>query len=90
MLTVSLVIGIVVSVLLTELIGISPGGIIVPGYVALVLDQPEALAGFLVISAATYGILLLLSKVLLLYGSRRFGVTNRQTIDPHHLYCALI
>ena len=75
MLTVSLVIGIVVSILLTELIGISPGGIIVPGYVALVLDQPAALAGFLVISAGTYGILLLLSKVLLLYGSRRFGVT---------------
>ena len=74
MLTVSLAIGIVVSVLLTELIGISPGGVVVPGYVALLLDRPAALAGFFVISAATYGIIRLLSKVLMLYGARRFGV----------------
>ena len=40
MLTATLIIGVVVSLLLTELVGLTPGGIIVPGYVALLLDRP--------------------------------------------------
>ena len=74
MLTAALAIGIVVSLVLTELIGLTAGGIIVPGYVALLLDRPTALAGFLVVAAASYGIVRALSMVLMLYGSRRFAV----------------
>lgn len=74
MLTAALVIGVVVSRLLTEWIGLSPGGIIVPGYVALLLDRPAALLGFLIVAAASYGIVLALSTRLMLYGSRRFSV----------------
>jgi gamma-polyglutamate biosynthesis protein CapC len=73
-LTAALTIGIVVSLALTEVIGLSAGGIIVPGYVALLLDRPTALAGFLVVAAASYGIVRALSMVLMLYGSRRFAV----------------
>jgi len=53
-LTASLIIGVVVSLLLTELVGLSPGGIIVPGYVALLLDRPAALLAFLLVAAASY------------------------------------
>ena len=74
MLTAALTIGIVVSLALTEVIGLSAGGIIVPGYVALLLDRPAALAGFLVVAAASYSILRALGMVLMLYGSRRFAV----------------
>jgi gamma-polyglutamate biosynthesis protein CapC len=73
-LTAALIIGVVVSLALTELIGLSPGGIIVPGYVALLLDRPLALAAFLLIALASYGILRALGMYLMLYGSRRFAV----------------
>jgi hypothetical protein len=54
-LTAALIIGVVVSLALTELIGLSPGGIIVPGYVALLLDRPLALAAFLMVALLSYG-----------------------------------
>src|SRR5262249_12456915 len=73
-LTAALIIGVVVSLALTELVGLSPGGIIVPGYVALLLDRPLALAAFLLIALASYGILRAVGVYLMLYGSRRFAV----------------
>ena len=74
MLTAALTIGIVVSLALTEVVGLSAGGIIVPGYVALLLDRPTVLAGFLAVAMASYGIVRALGTVLMLYGSRRFAV----------------
>ena len=74
MLTAALIIGVATSLLLTELTGLSPGGIIVPGYVALLLDRPAALLGFLLVAGASYGIVLALGTWLMLYGSRRFAV----------------
>ena len=74
MLTAALIIGIVVSLVLTEVVGLTAGGIIVPGYVALLLDRPTALLGFLVVALASYGILRALGTLLMLYGSRRFAV----------------
>ena len=53
------------SLLLTELTGLSPGGIIVPGYVALLLDRPAALLGFLLVAGASYGIVLALGTWLM-------------------------
>jgi poly-gamma-glutamate biosynthesis protein PgsC/CapC len=73
-LTAALIIGVLVSLLLTELVGLSPGGIIVPGYVALLLDRPAALLGFLLVAGASYGIVLALGRWLMLYGRRRFAV----------------
>jgi len=73
-LTAALIIGVAVSLLLTELVGLSPGGIIVPGYVALLLDRPSALIGFLIIAFAAYGLLRALGTQLILYGSRRFTI----------------
>jgi poly-gamma-glutamate biosynthesis protein PgsC/CapC len=73
-LTAALTIGIVVSLALTEAVGLSAGGIIVPGYVALLLDRPMVLAGFLAVALASYGILRALGTGLMLYGSRRFAV----------------
>ena len=74
MLTAALIIGIVVSLVLTEIVGLTAGGIIVPGYVALLLDRPTALLGFLVVALASYGIVRALGTLLMLYGTRRFAV----------------
>jgi poly-gamma-glutamate biosynthesis protein PgsC/CapC len=74
MLTMTLALGIAVSLVLTELTGLTAGGIIVPGYVALLLDRPSALGMLLAIAILTYLCLRILSQVLLLYGARRFGV----------------
>jgi poly-gamma-glutamate biosynthesis protein PgsC/CapC len=73
-LTAALIIGIVVSLVLTEIVGLTAGGIIVPGYVALLLDRPTALLGFLVVALASYGIVRALGTLLMLYGTRRFAV----------------
>lgn len=75
MLTATLTIGVVVSVILTELTGLGPGGIIVPGYVALILDRPATLLGLLGVTTATYWTVRLLSGTLFLYGSRQFSFT---------------
>jgi poly-gamma-glutamate biosynthesis protein PgsC/CapC len=74
-LTAALIIGVVVSLALTELVGLTPGGIIVPGYVALLLDRPAALFAFLLVAAASYGIVLALATRVMLFGNRRFAVT---------------
>ena len=74
MLTMTLALGIAVSLVLTELTGLTAGGIIVPGYVAFLLDRPAALSMLLAIAALTYLCLRILSQILLLYGARRFGV----------------
>ena len=75
MLTASLIIGVVVSLLLNEIVGLSAGGIIVPGYVALLLDRPAALLGFLLVAMVNYGFIRLVSMHLMLFGSRRFALT---------------
>ena len=74
MLTAALTIGIVVSLVLTEVVGLSAGGIIVPGYVALLIDRPTALLGFLLVAASSYGMVRALGTVLMLYGNRRFAI----------------
>jgi len=75
LLTASLVIGVLVSLLLTELVGLTAGGVIVPGYVALLLDRPLALLGFLIVALVAYGAVLLLSRYLMLFGTRRFAIS---------------
>ena len=63
--------GMVLSLLLSESLGVVAGGIIVPGYIALHLqDIPSVFLTFLV-SFMTYLIIYLLSKKLLIYGKRR-------------------
>lgn len=75
MLTLSLAIGIAVSLLLLQLTGFSAGGIIAPGYVALMLDRPPALLALALVTAGSWGAVVLLGRVLFLWGTRRFGLT---------------
>lgn len=65
-------IGIIIGFLFYEFIGLSPGGIVVPGYIALFIDQPFRILVTIGIAILTYFIVLFLSNYLILYGKRRF------------------
>jgi gamma-polyglutamate biosynthesis protein CapC len=68
-----LVLGVVVSLLMTELVGISPGGIIVPGYIALYLTAPLRLSATLLDAAIALGLVYGLSRTVVLFGRRRYA-----------------
>jgi len=69
-----LFIGVLVSLFIAETTGISPGGIVAAGYLALFALQPAWLAGTLLIALATWGLVRFLSQYLLLYGRRLFAM----------------
>ncbi len=64
--------GLVVSLLLSEFVGLSAGGLITPAYLALLLDQPWRLAGTLAAAGVAFGAYRGLAGHLILYGRRRF------------------
>ncbi len=63
--------GVLVSLIFTELLGASAGGIVVPGYIAMYLDRPMQIIGTLMVSLATLVVIKLVSRFTLLYGKRR-------------------
>ncbi len=65
-------IGLVASFIFTELTGLLGGGLVVPGYLALYLDQPVRVGVTLLLALATYAVVWALSSVIVLYGRRRF------------------
>ncbi len=65
-------IGLAITLIFISLFGVYPGGIIVPAYLVLFIDQPFRLLGTLIISIVTLGIYRLLSRRLILFGKRRF------------------
>lgn len=69
-----LVIGLIITLLYTEIVGLSPGGMIVPIYFAMNLYSPTKILNTLFISLLVYVSLYLLDKVMILYGRRKFAV----------------
>ncbi|MBS4021311.1 MAG: poly-gamma-glutamate biosynthesis protein PgsC [Dethiobacter sp.] len=69
----ALVLGITLSIIFADVLGIIPAGIIVPSFLALVFDQPVILTGILLIAALSFLSVQFLSKHILLYGRRKFG-----------------
>ncbi|MEG2930053.1 MAG: poly-gamma-glutamate biosynthesis protein PgsC [Oscillospiraceae bacterium] len=66
--------GIAVSLIFSELTGLSPAGLVVPGYIALCLQTPSRILYTFVVVFLTWGVARLLSNVMILYGRRRFAV----------------
>ena len=62
--------GLVVSLVFTEILGLAAGGLVVPGYIALYLDQPLRVLATVVAALLTYGVVRLLGQFILLYGRR--------------------
>lgn len=68
----TLLAGLVLAVLFVELFGVYPGGIIVPAYIALFLDQPLRIAATVAVAFLSLAVYRLLARRLLIFGRRRF------------------
>jgi len=68
----TLLIGLIVAVLYVEIMDIYPGGIIVPAYLALFLDQPLRILVTILTALLSLMTYKLLSRVFILFGRRRF------------------
>jgi len=67
-------IGVLISLIFSELTGLSPAGLIVSGYIALSLQTPQRVIYTLFLAIAAWGIGKILSNYMILYGRRRFAV----------------
>ncbi|MEO0093612.1 MAG: poly-gamma-glutamate biosynthesis protein PgsC [candidate division WOR-3 bacterium] len=63
-------IGMLMSFFMTETIGLAAGGIVVPGYIALLLHHPLKVIMTILVALATYLLTKLISHFMLLYGRR--------------------
>ena len=68
----TLVIGLLVAVLYTELTDIYPGGIIVPAYCALYIDQPLRILVTVIIALVSLVCYKFMARYFILFGKRRF------------------
>ena len=66
--------GVAISLIFAELTGLSPAGLIVPGYIALSMQTPCRVVYTLAVAVAAWGCARLLSRWMILYGRRRFAV----------------
>ena len=60
------------SLIFTGITGFYSGGIIVPGYLVLFINQPARLVGTLAAALLTYAIYKLVSRYLIIFGRRMF------------------
>lgn len=87
MVELALGLGIALNLLFTEVLGLSSGGLVVPGYLALHLTQPSRLLATLAVGGATFAAVRYgLMRLVVLYGRRRFGVTILIGFVLHGLY----
>ncbi|MBI5168535.1 MAG: poly-gamma-glutamate biosynthesis protein PgsC [Candidatus Eisenbacteria bacterium] len=66
--------GLVVSLIFSETLSLAAGGMVVPGYLALMIHQPMRVAGTIVVALVTLGLLKLISRYTLVYGRRRIVI----------------
>jgi poly-gamma-glutamate biosynthesis protein PgsC/CapC len=70
--TTTILVGLAVALLYVEFTGVVPGGLIVPAYLALYLDQPGRIAATLGAALLAFLVFRLVSPRFLLFGRRRF------------------
>lgn len=74
MIELAIVIGVTISLISIEAFGLAAGGIIIPGYIALQLTEPDRIVGTLVIALTTFLLIKLISRVTFLFGRRQMVV----------------
>ena len=66
--------GLAISLIFSETLGLAAGGMVVPGYLALMIHEPLRILGTVACALLTFGTLKLLSRYMLIYGRRRIVV----------------
>ena len=64
-------IGLVLSLAFSETLGVAAGGMVVPGYVALMIHHPLRIVGTVLVSLLTFLSMKFLSNYMFIYGRRR-------------------
>lgn len=70
-----IILGIFISLIYSEITGFSPSGLIVLGYLAININNPERIAVTLLVSLLTFFIIKLLSNYTIIYGKRQFALS---------------
>jgi poly-gamma-glutamate biosynthesis protein PgsC/CapC len=68
---ISIGLGLVISLLFSEFLGLAAGGMVVPGYFALNLTDPLRVATTVLVGLATWGIVRFMNFFMIIYGRRR-------------------
>ena len=63
--------GLVISLIFAETLGLAAGGMVVPGYIALYIHKPFLVVGTVLASLFTLGTLKVITNYTLIYGRRR-------------------
>lgn len=69
-----IILGIIISIIFYEITEISPGGLIVPAYLAFYMDNPKRVIVTIIAGIVTYFIVKVISDRTILYGRRKFTV----------------
>ena len=91
MIELAVTLGIVLSLVFVEVFGMAAGGIIVPGYIALQLGEPDRLIGMLIVALLTFLTIKLIGKFTFLFGRRQMVVsllvgTIFSIVSHHFMY----
>lgn len=91
MVELALGLGIALNLLFTEVLGLTSGGLVVPGYLALHLSQPARVLATIAVGGATFAAVRYgWMRLAVLYGRRRFGVTILTGFVLHALYTLVL
>ena len=70
---ITIMVGVILSLIFTEMTGVLPAGLVIPGYLSLKAEYPQAILLICLISVVTYFIVVFcISKITILYGKRKF------------------
>ena len=69
-----LIFGIILSIIFYEITEISPGGLIVPAYVAFYINDPQRIAITIIAGILTFLIVKFISDHTIIYGRRKFAM----------------
>ncbi len=67
--------GLVLSLIFSEIFGLAAGGMVVPGYLALNIHNPQKVIGTILVGLGTYALVQFLSNFMFIYGRRRTVIT---------------
>lgn len=70
----TILVGLVMALLYTEITGIYPGGLIVPAFLALSLDHPSRALATVAVACLSLIVYRLLARYFILFGKRRFVI----------------
>lgn len=68
-----IILGILLSIFFYEICEFSPGGLIVPGYLALYLNNPSRIIATFFIALISFFIIRFLENYIILFGRRKFA-----------------